>query len=298
MVFEYKCQEMEQQDIIREYQVGLKAVLIADKHSINRSTIYDYLKKHNISTKGGGLSNRKYNVNELRFNSIDNEESAYWLGFISADGNITKYELRVTLASKDKNHLQKLANFLNTDKKIKSIDNNGYPASSLIIASISIIKSLNQYGIKHNKTYNLIFPANILKSYIRDYIGGYFDGDGSAYISDKYKTPNISFVGNKNFLIQLKEIIKQNTGVDSNIRPHSKSKYAFYLIYRGQFKVKPVVKFLYHGANIYLERKKEVINDFLPPKRNNYPSAKYYCESVGHISEDTVKKYIEDQTGK
>ena len=24
----------------------------------------------------------------------------------------------------------------------------------------------------------------------------------------------------------------------------------------------------------------------------------YYCESVGHISEDTVKKYIEDQTGK
>jgi putative transposase len=24
----------------------------------------------------------------------------------------------------------------------------------------------------------------------------------------------------------------------------------------------------------------------------------YYCESVGHISEDVVKKYIEDQTGK
>ncbi|MEK6974270.1 MAG: IS200/IS605 family transposase [Nanoarchaeota archaeon] len=24
----------------------------------------------------------------------------------------------------------------------------------------------------------------------------------------------------------------------------------------------------------------------------------YYCESVGHISEDSVKKYIEDQTGK
>ncbi len=24
----------------------------------------------------------------------------------------------------------------------------------------------------------------------------------------------------------------------------------------------------------------------------------YYCESVGHISEDTVKKYIDDQTGK
>jgi putative transposase len=24
----------------------------------------------------------------------------------------------------------------------------------------------------------------------------------------------------------------------------------------------------------------------------------YYCESVGHISEETVKKYIEDQTNK
>ncbi|HEQ78600.1 MAG TPA: IS200/IS605 family transposase, partial [Euryarchaeota archaeon] len=24
----------------------------------------------------------------------------------------------------------------------------------------------------------------------------------------------------------------------------------------------------------------------------------YYCESIGHISEDTIKKYIEEQKGK
>ena len=42
--------------------------------------------------------------------------------------------------------------------------------------------------------------------------------------------------------------------------------------------------------------------------RKEFPSLKsrlptlwtrsYYCESVGHISEDTIKKYIEDQKGK
>jgi len=42
--------------------------------------------------------------------------------------------------------------------------------------------------------------------------------------------------------------------------------------------------------------------------RNEFPKLKsklptlwtrsYYCESVGHISEDTIKKYIEDQKGK
>ena len=31
---------------------------------------------------------RKYNVNDNYFNKIDNEEKAYWLGFLLADGCI------------------------------------------------------------------------------------------------------------------------------------------------------------------------------------------------------------------
>ncbi len=44
-----------------------------------------------------------------------------------------------------------------------------------------------------------------------------------------------------------------------------------------------------------------VLRDEYPTIRSRIPTLwtnSYYCESVGHISEDTVKKYIEDQKRK
>jgi len=37
---------------------------------------------------------------------------------------------------------------------------------------------------------------------------------------------------------------------------------------------------------------------FLKTKLPTLWSRSYYCESVGHISEKTIKKYIEEQKGK
>jgi putative transposase len=44
-----------------------------------------------------------------------------------------------------------------------------------------------------------------------------------------------------------------------------------------------------------------VLREEFPVLRSRLPSLwtrSYYCESVGHISEETIRKYIEDQKGK
>jgi putative transposase len=44
-----------------------------------------------------------------------------------------------------------------------------------------------------------------------------------------------------------------------------------------------------------------ILREEFPKLKSRLPSLwtrSYYCESVGHISEKTVKKYIEDQKGK
>ena len=48
------------------------------------------------------------------FDNIDNEEKAYWLGFIVADGylNLDKHMLRIKLGNKDKRHLIKFIKFI------------------------------------------------------------------------------------------------------------------------------------------------------------------------------------------
>jgi hypothetical protein len=54
------------------------------------------------------------------FDEIDNEEKAYWLGFIVADGylNSDRNMLRIKLGNKDKNHLEKFINFLGGDSSM------------------------------------------------------------------------------------------------------------------------------------------------------------------------------------
>ena len=55
---------------------------------------------------------RKYVIDHHFFDEIDTEEKAYWLGFITADGNVmqtkTGSTLRVILAVKDAGHLERM----------------------------------------------------------------------------------------------------------------------------------------------------------------------------------------------
>lgn len=48
------------------------------------------------------------------FEKIDNEEKAYWLGFLYADGNVSLKEdkIELSLAEKDLNHIKKFKNFI------------------------------------------------------------------------------------------------------------------------------------------------------------------------------------------
>ena len=56
----------------------------------------------------------EYNVNPLVFQKIDNEESAYWLGFIYADGCMCDgSRIQIMLKGSDYQHLEKMKIFLN-----------------------------------------------------------------------------------------------------------------------------------------------------------------------------------------
>lgn len=50
---------------------------------------------------------RKHFYNEDYFSVINTEDKAYWLGFISADGSVSRdaYHIRISLSSTDMKHL-------------------------------------------------------------------------------------------------------------------------------------------------------------------------------------------------
>jgi len=111
----------------------------------------------------------------------DNYLSYYWIGFILADGSISKKnELKISVSLKDENHLKKLQEFL----KIKEIHylktTNGYNYVSIHGLDTEVMKEFcKKFSTGNNKTYN---PANI--NWITDeklmlsLIAGFIDGDG------------------------------------------------------------------------------------------------------------------------
>ena len=134
--------------------------------------------------------NRTHNLDEDYFSKIDNEEKAYWLGFLWADGSINKTAKRaaaanrLTLAQKhaEKSHLQKFLDALHADYSIKTRKSTNICAVD--INSRQLCDDLMQlgYGTKENRTKIPKIPALLMPHFIR----GYFDGDGCLSIYEQH----------------------------------------------------------------------------------------------------------------
>lgn len=134
-----------------------------------------------IDKRRNCTSIKKYNVNSNYFNIIDTSEKAYWLGFLYADGyNSTTY-IQLGISSIDINHLRKYRKSLNSTHPISNKKNDN--TVNITISDKQITKDLTKLGCINNKTYKGKFPNynQIPQIYMRDFIRGFFDGDGCIH---------------------------------------------------------------------------------------------------------------------
>lgn len=145
-----------------------------------------------------------------------NEESAYWLGYLMADGCFTNNSSRngsrlmLECKTEDREILEKFCQFLNIRKDRITSGHNG-TSVALSLADSNFSTSVNKYGIVKNKSHteNHV-PEEILKNdlYFLQYLKGIIDGDGTIHA---YKgSPGISFVTNsKSFAEECKEKLEK-----------------------------------------------------------------------------------------
>ena len=132
--------------------------------------IRDILTENNREIKQGGKrinsgSKYKYTFNESYFEKIDSVEKAYWLGFIYADGYITRKtsgQAHLCLCLSEEEPINKFKKAINTNKPTNSFDaKNSYnntisKAFRITIISDKITK-FSTIRIGLNKTLNLPF---------------------------------------------------------------------------------------------------------------------------------------------
>lgn len=197
------------------------------------------------------------NYNRNIFNKIDNEEKAYWLGFIVADGylNINKHMLRIKLGNRDRSHLIKFIKFIGGNEEMLKSEIHSETGNENFYVSLyskEVMNDLLSLGIEQAKS-GKEKVCNIDKKYYRDFIRGLWDGDG--FIRENLS--GIGLVGSEEVLAFVQNYFNDSLGVKPlKIYPHCNT---FKIEYRSTRKAIPLIlNHLYGDKDVALDRKKEL----------------------------------------
>ncbi len=196
---------------------------------------------------------------------------AYVLGFFSADGYITKNNRGaefLCIEITDIDLLTKIKMQLKSNHKISQRKNTGKTTYRLQIGSIDMCQDLRNLGLTERKTKNLTLPK-IPEKYVKDFVRGYFDGDGNVWVGEIHKDRKKSMIALRvvmtscsvDFLNSLKirlEAFQIRNGVIS------KGKGNFYRLTYSILNSLKLYDFMYNmrTSNLFLARKKDVFERY------------------------------------
>lgn len=248
------------------YKSGIPLMKASSLAGIGSVTLQKYLKKLNL-TRSNKINSRKYHLNHNFFEKIESELQAYWLGFIYADGYVSKKKydkcLGIAIHEKDESHLKKFKTAINSTYPIKHYTSFGYGIIvnyvRLFMTSDKIFDDLKNLGVFEKKSLILKFPTEqmVPKPFVHHFIRGYFDGDGSFARAAKHnKQYTFKLCGTKELLKQVEiEMGFENTRKLSKRYKDKKNNYCLEI--GGRLQVIKIGDYMYKDATIYLERKYE-----------------------------------------
>jgi hypothetical protein len=255
--------ESDKQKVLELYYAMIPSKEIQKTLDISHRCYRSVLKEFNIN---GKLKNR-YSINEAFFDKIDNDEKAYILGYIAADGYVGNEQVNnVIISSNDIQILEDIKNSLCYTGQIKNRGKGGFENSKdnfvIAFSNKHIASTLRKYGLVPNKSliFNAIpncIPSNLVRSFIR----GYFDGDGGITLSTssktyknkkyQYRKMTVSIIGTKPFLEDC--VCKMNITNYSLTQSHTPE--MFYLRVHKNSEILKLFQEFYSDSKIHLNRK-------------------------------------------
>jgi len=255
--------------------------------------------KIQLELRGFVIKQRRHEVTEGYFKVVDSEEKAYWLGFLAADGCIRRRvnkegktrgdSIALKLSVMDEKHMEKFRDsicptakiYYQTCKTVTKKGNDSYSDTcNLGINGNELVQDIIKLGVGPRKTFTVGKP-NIDEKYYRDFIRGFFDGDGCCYINKKLGKRGSYTLGiNYSFACASKDMrdffAEELTKVDIPTKCYDDLNLN---ITGGFINSKKFFDYLYTDATIYLERKYDKGMEFVE-YFNNLPQDLFINEYV------------------
>ena len=249
---------------------------LAEQYGCSRSTILKLWMDNNYH-KPPSFS---YYVNENYFSNIDTPNKAYIVGIIASDGNLYKRndeysgQIRLSFKTGDSEQilLTNIMNDMEATNPIKTVlkrnNNKCFDHIATTIVSQQIFDDLCSMGITPRKTWDMKIDnvmTYIPKQFIRDFLRGYFDGDGCitgvACLKPSKTTVTIAMpLSNAKLLQDYFGNIGIESGVSEDKRPiytHPFARLDFFGANKYIF-----LKWLYYNDCLCLERKRNLAFEY------------------------------------
>jgi hypothetical protein len=259
------------EDIISQHLKNVSLEVVGKQYGCSQPVIRNIVK-----SRGYTPTCRRSDLNENFFDVIDSEVKAYWLGYLAADGTIRVREcgiskdgkkrnrgnsIHLKLSTMDEAHLIKFRDVVCPNSVLKYSTSvvttrKGNISTSynviLNLYSNHIVSQIIDKGVGPRKTFTVGKP-NIEEKYIRHYLRGLFDGDGTVRIDGTTKmTYSIASASEKMYEF-LYDHLKS---LDIDMR-----RYGINCVIARKEDTMRFHDYIYKDATVWLERKRDKLND-------------------------------------
>ena len=266
--------EEHRQAIIDAYLSGKGLIAAGAPYGCGQKVVETILKRAGIHKRTYEESKQKQRMYSLNDNFFKTQSSdmAYILGFIAADGNVAKKEnaISIQLHEKDAEILEKIKELTDSSRPLDFYKTSqGRDSVKFQVWSAEWKRDLAVYNIVPNKSLILKPPTFLDEKYYKDYIRGYFDGDGSIWTrKDHLNQCYWDIVGaSKEMIVWIREVLANQFGIVNNkiLTDHLDTGVIMYKItYVGKAKLQQIYDALYSDRNcLSLKRKREKIETIL-----------------------------------
>lgn len=243
----WKLTFAQKEALATRYAAGESLSTLTAEFGIGNASVQSISRRRGVPKRGV----KRLPVNHAAFANIT-PASAYWIGFLMADGSVSKKIVSLFLGEKDRSHLEEFKRFLGAEHKITTSTRNGITCSGFGVTSTQIVADLAAYGVVPRKS---LTACCVGLETNQDFWRGVVDGDGwlgYKVTRGRWRYAAITLSGSVYLMTQFAYFVSQHDG--GRFPQVRRAGCIFQVSLNGQLAIR-IARLLYEDTEIALRRK-------------------------------------------